>query len=315
MTDLEEAPTRRRRHRLTIPDGEGNDDLGSTCNGREESEDSKAHLKRRPHTRKSKGRRSRDLEQPFYVLFLQVGTTLFVFCALSFLLFRAFIPTSPIPGGSSTDAGDKYTDDDDNLNWNEIEAAPTATEAAVPTPSPTKPTAPPLPVWELGDATVYDAFGVAELYESSHHQQQNAKDHGPTAYQEFWTTAASLRSEFAGLYGGENAVRAMMERSMTFFPDNRTDSKEASPQQRPQQHPPSDLVATACRIRNAKREDRPFKFTFGGYSVTVGRGNYFHQSFPFVMERILRQPFELLGVDLSVKNAAIGGYVSLWFVF
>ena len=44
-------------------------------------------------------------------------------------------------------------------------------------------------------------------------------------------------------------------------------------------------------------------------------GNYFGQSFPFVMKRILDAPFQLLGVDLSVKNAAIGGCVFLFLQY
>ena len=290
MTDLEEAPTRRRRPRLTVPDGECNDDLSN--NHREETDEVKAQ-RRKQHRRKNK-RRSRDLEQPFHVLFLQVGATLFLLCSVSFYLYRTFVPPSPITEIDAEGAIDAYTDDDDNLNVEEIEAA--AAEAVVPTQAPTKPTAPPLPVWELGKATTYDAFGIAEFYHSS----KGLNNHGSIINKDFWDTAARLRTEFADLYGGENAVRAMMERGMTFFPVNTTDLQE-------EQNPPSDLVATACRIKQAKDEGRPFKFTFGGYSVTVGRGNYFHQSFPFVMERILEEPFKSLGVDLSVKNAAIGG--------
>ena len=60
----------------------------------------------------------------------------------------------------------------------------------------------------------------------------------------------------------------------------------------------------------ARIEKRPFKIAFGGYSVTVGRGNYFDQSYPFVMERILKDPMKMLGIDLDVRNAAIGGIPS-----
>ena len=131
---------------------------------------------------------------------------------------------------------------------------------------------------------------------TNHLQFLSAQSTQTSKYQAFWTTTSSLRKQFAELYGGENAVRAMMERGFTFFP------LQSSPEK-----PPSDLVHTACRIRNAKEESRPFKFTFGGYSVTVGRGNYFGQSFPFVMKRLLDAPFQLLGINLSVQNAAIGG--------
>ena len=292
MADLEEAPTRRRRPRLTLPDGENSDE----SNHRKEEEEEES----RKRSRRKKKRRSRDLEQPFYVLFLQVGATLFLLCSVSFYLYRSFVPPSPTINAVDPQETDGYADDDDvytnaAANLEEIEA-----EAVVPTQAPTAPTAPPLPAWDLGNATAYDAFGIAEKHQISPNGFHNADDTTTTTNNNkaFWATAESLRTEFAELYGGENAVRAMMERGMTVFP---TESEAL------QQSPPSDLIATACRIRQAKEEGRPFKFTFGGYSVTVGRGNYFHQSFPFVMNRILETPFQLLGIGLSVKNAAIGG--------
>lgn len=40
-----------------------------------------------------------------------------------------------------------------------------------------------------------------------------------------------------------------------------------------------------------EEEENVFQMSFGGYSVTAGRGNYFHQSYPFVLERLLQKPF------------------------
>lgn len=42
----------------------------------------------------------------------------------------------------------------------------------------------------------------------------------------------------------------------------------------------------------------------------MGRGNYFNQSYPFVLEEILKEPMKLIGIDLQVRNAAIGGVPS-----
>jgi hypothetical protein len=141
-----------------------------------------------------------------------------------------------------------------------------------------KPTEPSLPdEWTLSYAAQLDAYGIAEKY-------GNDDD-------DFWKMAATIRQDFSKRYGGENAARAILERGMSTFA-------------------PRHVEQTACRIRDAKRHNRPFKFAFGGYSVTVGRGNFFSQSFPFVMERILKRPFLVLGLELQVLNAAIGGIPS-----
>jgi hypothetical protein len=73
---------------------------------------------------------------------------------------------------------------------------------------------------------------------------------------------------------------------------------------------------TAQRLARAAAHRRPFVMSFAGYSVTVGRGNYFSQSFPFVVERILQQPMQsLFNVSLTVRNAAIGGIPSFPYGF
>lgn len=76
------------------------------------------------------------------------------------------------------------------------------------------------------------------------------------------------------------------------------------------------IDATAQRMVQAAQENRPFVVAFSGYSITVGRGNYFNQSFPFVFEQVLKGPMEaILGVPLVVRNAAIGGIPSFPYGF
>ena len=73
---------------------------------------------------------------------------------------------------------------------------------------------------------------------------------------------------------------------------------------------------TALRILQASRAKRPFVMAFSGYSITVGRGNFYNQSFPFVTERILQEPMQkLFDIPIVVRNAAIGGIPSFPYGF
>ena len=73
---------------------------------------------------------------------------------------------------------------------------------------------------------------------------------------------------------------------------------------------------TARRILEASRASRPFVMAFSGYSITVGRGNFYNQSFPFVVGSILEEPLQqIFGVPLTVRNAAIGGIPSFPYAF
>jgi len=76
------------------------------------------------------------------------------------------------------------------------------------------------------------------------------------------------------------------------------------------------IDATAIRMVEASQAGRSFVMAFSGYSVTVGRGNFFNQSFPFEVQRILNEPMQkLLGITLVVRNAAIGGIPSFPYSF
>jgi len=73
---------------------------------------------------------------------------------------------------------------------------------------------------------------------------------------------------------------------------------------------------TARRILDASDAQRPFVMAFSGYSITVGRGNFFNQSFPFVVGGILEKPMQqIFGIPLTVRNAAIGGIPSFPYGF
>jgi hypothetical protein len=219
--------------------------------------------------KKTKLKRKRKLEEePFWKIFVKVFVVLLVICLILSGIYRAINPASS-----------EVVGEDDNYELSEAELE----NILPPTAAPTRRTAPPLPVWDLSDATQWDAFGLAE----QHHQDGN----------KFWKVTKSIRQEFSLLYGGENAARAVLERGLTTFGKH---SKGA----------PTDLHETACRMHRAKQESRPFSFAFGGYSVTAGRGNFFSQSFPFVMKRMLDKPFKLAGIDLQLINAAIGGVPS-----
>ena len=130
-------------------------------------------------------------------------------------------------------------------------------------------TPPPLPHWNLSESAVrWDAFALA--------QDENSL---------FWQTAAGLRNTFAERYGGETTARGLLDQSLITF----------------------DLESTACRLQTSKTNQVPFQISFAGYSVTTGRGNFFSQSYPMVLEKQLHTIFRLAGIDLRVRNAAIGG--------
>lgn len=66
-----------------------------------------------------------------------------------------------------------------------------------------------------------------------------------------------------------------------------------------------DIIKLKFLLKILQQE--PFIMVFGGSSVTAGHDNYYNQSYPFVFDRKLSRAFQLLGVELSVRNIAQGG--------
>ena len=81
-------------------------------------------------------------------------------------------------------------------------------------------------------------------------------------------------------------------------------------------HSFGSIEITARRILEASEAKRPFVMAFSGYSITVGRGNFYNQSFPFVAGGVLEEPMkQIFDIPLVVRNAAIGGIPSFPYGF
>lgn len=154
------------------------------------------------------------------------------------------------------------------------------------------------------DASVLVSVAAAGLADvppktTKHHRKVRQKEDHATkeVAADFDESIRSIRDTFAKRYGGDDEAYKMLSRGIKTFGDE-------SKRKLAVQH-------TAKRILRAAASDDPkFVASFGGYSVTVGRGNMFSQSFPFIMESVLKEPLKKLGVDLVVRNAAIGGIPS-----
>ena len=124
-----------------------------------------------------------------------------------------------------------------------------------------------------------------------------------------------VREEFYTRYGGKSEATGMLNRGLVTFENEKNTAAANS----------FSLRCTADRfLRSILRSEElqsisasslqqaEFIMAFGGYSVTVGRGNHFEQSYPFIMQKILAPILELppLGVKLIVRNSAIGGIPS-----
>jgi hypothetical protein len=130
-----------------------------------------------------------------------------------------------------------------------------------------------------------------EIVSQSTHQER--KD--PNASLTQWETVQALRNEFYRRYGGREESEDMFRRGVQAY---------------------GSVQATARRILTAAAQQTPFVLSFAGYSVTVGRGNYYHQSYPFVLGNLLEPIFQnLFQIKVTVRNSAIGGIPSFPYGF
>jgi hypothetical protein len=324
MEDIQSS----RRRRKSIPVGEqippllvpsasdDKDGTGSTSSGHDEyskKTNQQSHSQKQPKkssnnnsnsnraNQRRKRKSPRPKEEPFWFLTLQVGTALLVLCLATFHLHQWLWPDSTLFSRVEQESSSSTYDDDtgaqgaseqeeqlnalldaaseqERIDLQKLQLANEKLEVTLATP-------PPQPVFELSKASKYDAFGIV--------QELTAPEHNNP---DFWRVSNGLKRRFAATYGGENAARMLLDRGLSTFVESGSHSGI-----------PSDILQTACRMHEARQEKRPFRMAFGGYSVTAGRGNHFSQSFPFVMEDLLHTAFRQAGLDLTVRNAAIGG--------
>ena len=104
-----------------------------------------------------------------------------------------------------------------------------------------------------------------------------------------------LKEDFYKRYGGKEEANTLLKKGVISFGGRSEVYKHM-----------------AHRFLQAAAKNVNVKFSFGGYSVTVGRGNHFSQSYPFVVQRVLNDLIlDIWNIELDVKNAAIGGIPSL----
>eukprot|EP00980_Cylindrotheca_fusiformis_P025152 scaffold13207_cov143-Cylindrotheca_fusiformis.AAC.5 len=289
-------------------------------------------------TRKRRRRRKDDDDDDddlsFSQLVFYVGTTLFVLSFISFWIYRKLSWPSLSTTTMTKSSPLEYDDDDDNVVVVTLQDSTPTTdsksnsisetlkhlfqqeeekeEIMVPEPE----TPPPLPIFNLSKASVWDVYGILD---QDNWMLDNTTT--TTTNEIFWHAAKGLRQRFADLYGGENAARMLLDQGLTtFFSSSSAGEGEggaAASSSSSSFVVPYDIIHTACRFQQAEREHRPIRLAFAGYSVTAGRGNMFSQSFPFQLQRILNTVVQLAGITdgLQIRNAAIGGIPSFPYGF
>lgn len=240
-------------------------------------DDDDEQQRRRRHKRRRRKQSHDEEEESFLCLFLRTGTVIAFLWLSSWSVYRHFVPYRD-PAVVST-----VLDDDDVIYYSNARQAAGAVNHAVAQ----NVTIPPLPTFDISPRTrLWDAHALA---------RRRTTFSSPL----FWEEAALIRDNFTEWYGGDEVTaRALLDRGLTRYSNKDNDKSDVMPR---------DLQHTACRLMRAKQENRPFVLAFAGYSVTVGRGNYFHQSYPLVLERIMHYVFVQAGISLQVRNAAIGG--------
>jgi hypothetical protein len=134
-----------------------------------------------------------------------------------------------------------------------------------------------------------------------------------------------MRTEFHDRYGGRDVASEMLKRGLLAFDDGAREvgAKEKYIDVRDDE-PRGPIRSTADRFLSAivrhesslsssssSSTSRPkFVMAFAGYSVTVGRGNHLEEAYPHVLGNILSPALSTLGIELIVRNSAIGGIPS-----
>lgn len=306
---------------LDLPDGnEGSASFESSVSSDEENNGRSLPLHTSNTLRSNKsGKRRRKRKKghdqddgSFLCLFLRTGSVIAFLWLASWSIYRHFVPYED--PNLSLNIDDDYFNPPPKVAQEPpskplIPAAQSKDTNLIPATAVVETIPPTLPAVTLSERALHwDAFAVAARRSAAIKTTSSTKNQTTALLSNqqqttFWDTAQAIRQDFVDLYGNQDTARALLDRGLTLQNNGNGNHAVSSSSSMPM-----DLQQTACRLRHAQQEERPFRMAFGGYSVTVGRGNYFHQSYPMVLERILHAAFlDAGGLSLQVTNAAIGG--------
>jgi hypothetical protein len=215
-------------------------------------------------------------KEPFFVLVLKVGATLSVLCVLAY----AMLLLRP---------------QQDKPNFREVRLKPI--HAAPPQEEQGLDELPPIP---LTGQSFKDAFDTANEYLASLEQQnETSADFG--SLHTFTWKARELRAAFAENYGGELPARSLLHKSI------RTLTPKASAR--------NQTFTPWAQLFHRAQEKNTLTIAFIGQSTTAGYGNHHVESFPMIMEGVLKPLLKLLDIELIVRNHAmehIGPFPYSW---
>mmetsp|Transcript_15517 Transcript_15517/g.31529 ORF Transcript_15517/g.31529 Transcript_15517/m.31529 type:complete len:662 (+) Transcript_15517:43-2028(+) len=156
-----------------------------------------------------------------------------------------------------------------------------------------------------------DLGSASESLRGSNSIQLKVGKADPTAIAAAKDQIEQVRNDFYMRYGGKAEATAMLKRGLLTF-EKRIPPQADSARRATADRFLSTIIQHEQEVESQQKDAPEFVMAFAGYSVTVGRGNYFNQSFPFIMERILSPVFgqSPLGIKLTVRNSAIGGIPS-----
>jgi hypothetical protein len=156
---------------------------------------------------------------------------------------------------------------------------------------------------------------------------------GPGDFEAARDKIRRMREEFHVRYGGRDAATEMLGRGLIAFDDTKEDGRHAADDVddagvggpirstadrflsaivRHESRPPASSGSSSSSSSSSSRPRPEFVMAFAGYSVTVGRGNHLEEAYPHVLGKILSPLLSMppLGIDLVVRNSAIGGIPS-----
>eukprot|EP00554_Chaetoceros_debilis_P016045 CAMPEP_0194111544 /NCGR_PEP_ID=MMETSP0150-20130528/10529_1 /TAXON_ID=122233 /ORGANISM="Chaetoceros debilis, Strain MM31A-1" /LENGTH=743 /DNA_ID=CAMNT_0038801019 /DNA_START=42 /DNA_END=2273 /DNA_ORIENTATION=+ len=253
-------------------------------------------------------------EEPFFITNLKVGGALTVLLLFLYIVYVHLISGGGlgVPTTESEGVWNQYVTTDDGTGTGE-DGEIFGEEEKVNV----------FPTFTLKDKSKYDSWGIAELFQDDADSSTSSTS---TTFmwdkhkdkKAFLKAASELREEFARDYGGENAAREILAQGLsTFEPKNKSNPTGI----------PEGIRCTAKRIvdamqnknKNKKQKNKSqkpaLKISFAGSGAVSGRGNSFDMSFPSILAGMLIEPFETLGIELEVRNAAVADIATFPYGF
>lgn len=148
-----------------------------------------------------------------------------------------------------------------------------------------------------------DLYSTSSSFNNKNESQDEMMAETKTKNSKFWELANEYQERFKSVYGGLNASQYLLNEFIDFYSPPSSIITNKTVGKQQQQYQP--YLDLINKIYNAKKHKRTFRIAFTGYNAITGRGNAYKKSTSFFLQEKLKPLYDIVSQEsIEIVNVA-----------